>query len=289
MWLLYTSISAISAGFLSICVRKSKNSDGIATVLIGVMGYNLAFILIGLFRGLLSTFSWEYVKLFFPIFVLHITSDIFVALTPKFARITVTAPFGRLRAILPFIYSYIFFQERLSGQQIFFSSALIILSVLSTLVDKKSSGGKLERGDYIGIIMTLIMCFCNATYSFMVKVYVVQFNDPFIVHFYICSMSSIALVLFAAFTGQLEKFNFNKFIDGKAWFLGYILLNITSGVANKLSYVGGPISIITVLQGSSIIIQTLGARILLKEEVSNKKYIIIFLVFVCSVALSFFS
>lgn len=289
MWLVFTLGSTFCGGFIGVCLRKSKESDSVSSALLGPLAYNAAFIIIGLFRGYLGTFSWSLVWKFFPIFVLHLTSDIFIILSSRFARLSVTAPFGKVRTLLPLIYSYIFFHERLTVTQWSISIVLIVLAVLSTLVDRGDEDSKIKKGEYIGIIMTLIFSVCNATYSFMTKILIVEYNDPFIVYFYICSMSSIALLLYAVVTKQTSKLNFKENIKEKPWFLGYIACNITAGILNKLSYVQGPISIIYILHDCGIVISTLASRFILHEKISKKKYIIIALIFVFGVMLSFAS
>lgn len=289
MWLLYCLGSTIASGFIPIFLRKSSKSDSVSSALIATLSYNFLFLIVGLVTGnYIQTFSFGLVLKFFPIFALHITGAVANILCAKYARVTVTAPIKRVRSIMPLILSFFILNERLSAAQLITSFTLVALTVLSSLIDHRDSGGKLSREEYLGMFFAFIYASFNAISSFLTKLYVVEYNDPIIVSFYVSIMSIIAVFGYAISTKQLHKINF-KYIDAKWWFVGFMAGDFITGLLNRLSFVGGPISIIYVLQGSSIVITTVCSKLILKEKITFNKYVIIGLITICGIALSFIS
>ena len=288
MWLVYCLSSTVASGFISVFLRKCKNSDGTASILISVIANNFVFFIIGVSRGYLQTFDPSLLLKFFPIYALHLTGVVANVLCAKYARVSLTTPVKRVRSIVPLILSFFIFNERLTAAQLIVSFSLFGLSVLSCFVDRQDSGGKLSREEYFGIFLAFIYASFNGTSSFLTKIYVAEYHDPFIVSFYCAVLTIPTMLLYAVFTGQLNKLSF-KYIDGKWWFIGYILSDVLVSILNRLSFVDGPISIMYVLQGSSIVVTTILSRVILKEKISFKKYLVITGIFILGVVLSFIS
>lgn len=286
MWLFYCMCSTIASGFLSVFLRKSKGSDGVASTLISNITYNTMFVIIGISRGYLKTFDPAMFIMAFPVFAFHITGFVANVLCARYARITVVTPVKRVRSIMPLILSYFFLHERLTAAQLIASFSLVGLTVISTMIDKKDNGGKFEKQEILGIILALVFSVCNAISSFLTKIYVVKLQDPFLLSFYTAILSITTMLTYAAFTGNLKKIDY-KYIDGKWWFIGYMACEFLTALFNRLGYVDGPISIMYVLQSSAIVITTICSKVILGEKISFKKYVSIAAIFICSIALSF--
>ena len=64
------------------------------------------------------------------------------------------------------------------------------------------------------------------------------------------------------------------------------LLDVSSSIFNRFALLDGNVSIVSVISTSSIIITILASRLILREKISWKKYLIILGIFICVLILS---
>lgn len=161
------------------------------------------------------------------------------------------------------------------------SFALITLTILIARGDKKSE----ERTDMRGIIASFVFILASGMAGFFDKVYITEFGNPMNMIFYYGLSIVIFILAFCLVTGKWKYISLQQ-IETKNLFLLHSVLDIASSLLNRFSLVDGQVSTTAVIRSSSIIITILASRIILKEKISLKKYVMIAGVFICVLLLS---
>ena len=120
----------------------------------------------------------------------------------------------------------------------------------------------------------------NGIYGFLNKIYVTHFDDGLYVLFTNCITMILILSIYCLITNNKKYLNINK-VNNKKYLLLYGLFDVFYGVFNRLSLETGNVSVISVIETSSIIVTVIASRIILKEKLSWKKYAIIMIMFLC--------
>ena len=113
---------------------------------------------------------------------------------------------------------------------------------------------------------------------------------------YHCSMILISLITYAviiiigifAYCLITKKWNYIDIrkINNKGCFILQSLLDVSSSIFNRFALLDGNVSIISIISTSSIIITILASRLLLKEKIGWKKYLMILGIFICVLILA---
>ena len=94
-------------------------------------------------------------------------------------------------------------------------------------------------------------------------------------------------MIYTIITRQWHNIDFRK-IDAKKYFFLQSALDVTSSIFNRFSMLEGNVSIISVIETSSIVVTILASRMILKEKITWKKYLMIIGIFLCVLLLALF-
>lgn len=147
----------------------------------------------------------------------------------------------------------------------------------STTIDKK-----LERKS---IIYAYGYVLFNGISKILNKVYVTEFKDPLFVVFGYAIITIIGILIYCIVTKKWEYLDIRS-INGKRYFLMQSLTDAISSIFTRFSMVDGNVSVISVINTSSIVITVLASRFILKEKISWKKYLMILGIFICVLILA---
>lgn len=95
----------------------------------------------------------------------------------------------------------------------------------------------------------------------------------------------IGVIMYCIVTKQWSYINIRK-MNAKKYFLLQSLLDASSSIFDRFAMLDGNVSVISVIQTSSIVITILASRFILKEKIIWKKYLMILGIFICVVALA---
>ena len=98
-------------------------------------------------------------------------------------------------------------------------------------------------------------------------------------------MIIIGILVYCLITKQWNYIDIRK-INSKKYFILQSLLDATSSIFDRFALVNGNVSTISVISTSSIVVTLLASRIILKEKITFKKYLMILGIFACVLALA---
>ena len=125
----------------------------------------------------------------------------------------------------------------------------------------------------------------NGISNFINKIYVTEFQNPLYVVFNYAIVIIIGILVYCLITKQWNYIDIRK-INSKKYFILQSLLDATSSIFDRFALVNGNVSTISVISTSSIVVTLLASRIILKEKITLKKYLMILGIFVCVLALA---
>lgn len=188
----------------------------------------------------------------------------------------------RSKIIWVLILSSIFLpSERLKFSQIILVFIILLLNILLTY-DKKG------REKSLGTIYAFGYLFSNGSATFINKVVTDKISDTMSITFYSGITSIFSIVLILLLINKLYLLNLNKF-KSKKEVLIMESLEVISMILLRLALKTGNVVIISSLSSCSIIIAILLAKIIFKEKVNYKKWLIIILTVLNLILLSYLS
>lgn len=285
MWLYLCLISTIVSGFMPLVMKKSSLKNDSKTIAIsGLFIANLVYVIISICTtpSIISNFEGANLIKILPLSITHAIGYVCAILALKYGTVSTTSPIKKGNAVVTLLLGILVLKDGWNYVTIFVSFLLILLTILIAKGDKKEN----TKTDIRGIIAAFGFVLANGTAGFLNKVYINVFENPMIMNFYYGLSVVIFILGYCVITGKWKYINIKK-IDTKKLFLLHSALDITASLLNRFSLVDGQVSVTSVIQSSSIIITILISRVILKEKISLKKYLMIFGVFICVLLLSF--
>lgn len=202
----------------------------------------------------------------------------------KYGKVAITSSIKKCNTVVIFLLGIIMLKEDFTILQIVISVTLVILSIMlakpkkdTTVIEKR-----LERKS---ILYAYGYVLCNGISKVLNKVYVTNFENPLYVTFNYAIITIIGVLIYCMFTQKWEYIDIRK-IKAKRYFLLQSLTEASSSIFSRFSMLDGDISVISVINTSSIVITVLASRFILKEEITWKKYLMILGIFICVFVLS---
>ena len=121
--------------------------------------------------------------------------------------------------------------------------------------------------------------------DFINKVYITEYQSPLYVMFNYAIIIIIGIFTYCLITKKWNYIDIRK-INNKRFFILQLLLDVSSSIFNRFALLDGNVSVVSVISTSSIIITILASRLILKEKISYKKYLMILGIFICALVLS---
>ena len=136
---------------------------------------------------------------------------------------------------------------------------------------------KLERKS---ILYAYGYVLCNGISKVLNKVYVTNFENPLYVIFNYAIVTIIGVLIYCILTKNWDYIDIRK-IKAKRYFLLQSLTDASSSIFSRFSMLDGDISVISVINTSSIVITVLASRFILNEKITWRKYLMILGIFMC--------
>lgn len=286
MWLYWCLLSTVISGFTSIAMKKCSNNEQKRLAIMGLFSYHCIMIIVSLVTN--------------PEFILNLNLIHMLKILPgammqaigfycafscvKYGKVAITSSIKKCNTVVIFLLGIIVLKEDFTILQIIISAILIILSIMlakqkndKTVIDKK-----LERKS---ILYAYGYVLFNGISKVLNKVYVTNFENPLYVIFNYAIITIIGVLIYCAITKKWNYIDIRK-INGKRYFLLQSLTDSSSSIFSRFSMLEGNISVISVINTSSIVITVLASRLILKEKITWKKYLMILGIFLCVLILS---
>ena len=147
------------------------------------------------------------------------------------------------------------------------------------LAKSKSQSKVDKRIERRAILYSYGFVFFNGISSFINKIYVTEYQSPLYVVFYYAIIIVIGILIYCLVTNKWDYIDIRK-INNKKYFILQSLLDSSSSIFDRCALLDGNVSVISVINTSSIVITVLASRLILKEKISWKKYLMILGVFI---------
>jgi drug/metabolite transporter (DMT)-like permease len=276
--IIFALLCAVFIGFSIIFLRKSYKGlpPSIAFFFDSVFGL-LIWVPLALFMGISGTLSWSQ-AIFFAV-VSAILSEAIVFYALSHGELAVTATVLATYPVYTVIFSRLFNNEILSFQMTFFVALAILGSVIASLPEKiVRSEFKFNKG----IIWPFIAAVCIGLSDTISKGYINRSGN----FSFLFSLGFVQIPVALAYL-RIEKQSLVSSLEGvikrfkeyKFALLGGLFNIIGTGFL-WLSFSFAPASIASPITGTNGVLTVILSRILLKEQISKRKYIGIVLAFI---------
>lgn len=283
MWLLYVFIIIIISGVLDIIEKSASEKDDLKFWAFGCLTFGVFETILGLiFLDKDFIFSFKNLFLVLPVSLLSSIGYYFSVMAFKNGNVSKVSVIMRSKIIWVLILSSIFLpSERLKFSQIILVFIILLLNILLTY-DKKG------REKSLGTIYAFGYLFSNGSATFINKVVTDKISDTMSITFYSGITSIFSIVLILLLINKLYLLDLKKF-KSKKEVLIMESLEVISMILLRLALKTGNVVIISSLSSCSIIIAILLAKIIFKEKVNYKKWLIIILTVLNLILLSYLS
>ena len=203
----------------------------------------------------------------------------------KYGKVAITSSISKVKVVITFLLGIIVLKENCTLLQLFVSTILVILSIMvaKNKTDTKNQiDKKLEQK---AIMYSYGFVLFNGISNFLNKIYVTEYQNPMYVVFNYAVIIIIGLFIYCLFTKNWNYLDIRK-INAKKFFILQALLDASSSIFNGFALLDGNVSIISVINTSSIVVTILSSRFILKEKITYKKYLMILGIFICVLILS---
>ncbi len=282
MWLYYCLLSTLINGFTPIAMKKCSNNDKKRIALCGLLSYHFIMIFITLMFNakILVMLNFMDMLHMLPGIIMQAIGFFCCVSSIKYGKVAITSSIQKSKVVVAFLLGVVILKENCTLLQIIISAILVILSIIIAINKEKNSSKIDIEAQKKSILYSYGFVIFNGISNFLNKIYVANFQDPLYVVFNYAIISIILVVLFCIFTKQLSYIDIRK-IKNKKFFFLQSLCDSSSSVFNRFSLLAGDVSIISVIETSSIVVTVLASRLILKEKVTIKKYAMIIGVFIC--------
>ena len=288
MWLYYCLLSTIIAGFVPIALKKCSNNEPKKVAIMGLLLYHSMMILVSLvispeFVTKLNII--DLIKMLPGVIIQSIGFYCLISAT-KYGKIAITSSIQKTKVVVTFLLGIIILKENCTILQVVVSIILVVLSIM--VAKNKENDIKIDKKlQRKAILYSYAFVLFNGTSNFINKLYVVEFQNALYVVFNYAIIILIGIMIYTIITRQWHNIDFRK-IDAKKYFFLQSALDVTSSIFNRFAMLEGNVSIISVIETSSIVVTILASRMILKEKITWKKYLMIIGIFLCVLLLALF-
>lgn len=280
MWLLFVIINMFINGFLDIIEKKGSNKQPLHFWVQANLLYGIFNIILGILfmPSILTKFNFSTMILTFPITFLSALGYYCSVKAFQYSSVSSVSPILHSKIVLVLILSVIFINDKLSSTQLILIFLLLIFNILLNK-DKKSQKSKK------GILFALGFLFSNGLATFLNKIIINLVPDPISITFYIGITTIISIIIMVIFIRKFELLNIKQF-KNKKYAILMESLEVVAMLLLRYAMIDGNVVIITAMTSSSIIIALILSKLIFKEKIDFKKWIIIIVIVICLALLS---
>lgn len=287
MWLYYCLLSTVIWGFVAIAIKKCSNNEPKRIAIMGMLIYHCTMILISLIANpqIIDRLNViDMIKMSPGIIIQSIGFYCSISAI-KYGKVAITSSIQRTQVIVTFLLGILILKEKFTILQLIISGILVTLSIMIAR-DKKSDEEKINKKAKQKAIMYSwgVVLFYGIS-DFINKIYITEYQNPLYVMFNYAIIIIIGIFAYCLITKNWNYIDIMK-INNKRYFVLQSLLDVSSSIFNRFALLDGNVSIVSVISTSSIIITILASRLILKEKISWKKYLMILGIFICILILS---
>lgn len=287
MWLYYCLLSTVIWGFVAIAIKKCSNNEPKRIAIMGMLIYHCAIILISLITNLQIITSINVIDMIkmLPGIIIQSIGFYCSISAIKYGKVAITSSIQRTQVIVTFLLGILILKEKFTILQLIISGILVTLSIMIAR-DKKNDGEEINKKAKQKAIMYSwgVVLFYGIS-DFINKIYITEYQSPLYVMFNYAIIIVIGIFAYCLITKNWNYIDIRK-INNKGYFILQSVLDVSSSIFNRFALLDGNVSIVSVISTSSIMITILASRLILREEISWKKYLMILGIFMCVLVLS---
>lgn len=287
MWLYWCLIATVISGFTSIALKKCSDNQPKRIAIMGLLSYHSIMILVSLIA------NPEFITKLNIIDMLKMSPGIIIQSmgfycaisATKYGKIAITSSIQKAKVVVTFLLGIIVLKEDCSILQVIISIILVILSILvakSKDNNKEKIDKKIERK---AIMYSYGFVLFNGVSNFINKIYVTEYQNPLYVVFNYAVIIIIGIFVYCLITKQWNYIDIRK-VNAKKYFILQSLLDVSSSIFDRFALLDGNVSVISVINTSSIVVTILASRLILKEKITWKKYLMMLGIFICVLVLA---
>lgn len=285
MWLYWCLLSTVISGFTSIALKKCSNNEPKRIAIMGLLSYHSIMIIVSLIaypKFITQLNIIDMIKMLPGIIIQSIGFYCAISAT-KYGKIAITSSIQKAKVVVTFLLGIIILKENCTMLQLIISIILVILSIIvSKNKDNSNVDKKIEQK---AILYSWGFVFFNGISNFINKIYVTEYQSPLYVVFNYAVIIIIGILVYCLITKQWNYIDIRE-INSKKYFIMQSLLDASSSIFDRFALLDGNVSAISVISTSSIVITILASRLILKEKISWKKYLMILGIFICVLILA---
>ena len=288
MWLYWCLLSTIIGGFTAVALKKCSNNEPKRIALMGLLSYHLIMIVVSMITNpefITKLNVADMINMFPGILMQSIGFYCMISAT-KYGKVAITSSISKTKVVVTFFLGIIILKENCTLLQLIVSAILVILSIMVSKDEKNTKSQMNKKLKQKAIMYSYGFVLFNGVSNFLNKIYVTESQSPMYVVFNYAVIIIIGLFLYCLFTKNWNYLDIRK-INAKKFFILQVLLDVSSSIFNRFALLNGNVSIISVISTSSIVVTILSSRLILKEKVTYKKYLMILGIFICVLILSF--
>lgn len=285
MWLYWCLLATIISGFTPIALKKCSKNEPKRIAIMGLLLYHFIMILVSLITKpefIIKLNIIDMLKMLPGIIIQSIGFYCAISAT-KYGKVAITSSIQKAKVVVTFLLGIIVLKEDCTLLQLIISIVLVILSIL---VSKNNNKEKIDKKlEQKAIIYSYGFVLFNGISNFINKIYVTEYQDPLYVVFNYAVIIIIGIFTYCLITKQWNYIDIRK-IDAKIYFILQSLLDVSSSIFDRFALLDGNVSVISIISTSSIVITIIASRIILKEKITLKKYMMMLGIFMCVLILT---
>lgn len=286
MWLYYCLLSTVIWGFVAIAIKKCSNNEPKRIAIMGMLIYHCAMILVSLIISpqIIERLNFIDIIKMSPGIIIQSIGFYCSISAIKYGKVAITSSIQRTQVIVTFLLGIFILKEKFTILQLIISGILVTLSIMIAR-DKKNDEEKINKKAKQKAIMYSwgVVLFYGIS-DFINKIYITEYQSPLYVIFNYGIIIIIGIFAYCLITKNWNYIDIRE-INNKGYFVLQSLLDVSSSIFNRFALLDGNVSIVSIFSTSSIIITMLASRLILKEKISWKKYLMILGIFICVLVL----
>lgn len=287
MWLYYCLLSTVILGFVAIAIKKCSNNEPKRIAIMGMLIYHCTMILVSLIINpqIIERLNFIDIIKMSPGIIIQSIGFYCSISAIKYGKVAITSSIQRTQVIVTFLLGILILKEKFTILQLIISGILVTLSIMIAR-DKKNDEEKINvKAKQKAIMYSWGVVLFYGVSDFINKIYITEYQSPLYVMFNYAIIIIIGIFAYCLITRNWNYIDIRK-IDNKGYFVLQSLLDVSSSIFNRFALLDGNVSIVSIISTSSIIITMLASRLILKEKISWKKYLMILGIFICVLVLS---
>ena len=288
MWLYYCLLSTVIWGFVAIAIKKCSNNEPKKIAIMGMLIYHCTMILVSLIINpqIIERLNFIDIIKMSPGIIIQSIGFYCSISAIKYGKVAITSSIQRTQVIVTFLLGILILKEKFTILQLIISGILVTLSIMIAR-DKKNDEEEInKKAKQKAIIYSWGVVLFYGISDFINKIYITEYHSPLYVIFNYAIIIIIGIFAYCLITKNWNYIDIRK-INNKGYFILQSLLDVSSSIFNRFALLDGNVSIVSVISTSSIIITMLASRLILKEKISWKKYLMILGIFICVLVLSY--